>query len=101
MGKQFRCTPATPSTSSPSSFNCTYLATTPNKYSLFFANCNPDTTVSISLRTELFNLNPTRTKISSAHTHLPSFFFLFSVTYIVVAYSASWNSFPHQLPLYA
>ncbi|KAL2330146.1 hypothetical protein Fmac_017727 [Flemingia macrophylla] len=65
-----------------SSFNSTYpVTTTSNEYSLFFINCNPDTVVSMSLRTELFNLNPTHTYLSSAHTHLPSLFFLFSVAY--------------------
>ncbi|KAL2322333.1 hypothetical protein Fmac_026712 [Flemingia macrophylla] len=64
-----------------SSFNRTYPVTTPNEYSLFFANCKLNITVSMSLRSELFNLYPTRTEISSAHTHLPSLFFLFSVAY--------------------
>ncbi|KAL2343858.1 hypothetical protein Fmac_005143 [Flemingia macrophylla] len=83
---QFWCTPATPSTSSPSvSFlrlppppSTAPTPSPPNKYSLFFTNCNPDTTVSMSLRIKLFNLNLTRTEISSAHTHLPS---LFSIAY--------------------
>ncbi|KAL2338655.1 hypothetical protein Fmac_013101 [Flemingia macrophylla] len=75
-----------------SSFNRTYLVTIPNEYSLFFANCNPETAVFMSLFIEFFNLNPIRTEISFAHTHLASLFFLFSVAYIVVAYSASWSS---------
>ncbi|KAL2340022.1 hypothetical protein Fmac_007962 [Flemingia macrophylla] len=62
-----------------SSFNCTYLVTTHKEYNLFFANCNPDTAFSMSLRIELFNLNPTRTEISSSHTYLSPLFFLFSV----------------------
>ncbi|KAL2343857.1 hypothetical protein Fmac_005142 [Flemingia macrophylla] len=79
----------------------TYPITTPSEYNLFFTNCNPDTVVSMFLRTELFNLKPIRTEISSTHTHLPSLFFLFSVVYIVVAYSMSWSSFPRQISLYA
>ncbi|KAL2320814.1 hypothetical protein Fmac_029783 [Flemingia macrophylla] len=65
-----------------SSFNRTYPVTTPNEYNLFFANCNPDTAVSMSLLTELFNLNSTRIEISSTNTHLPSLFLLFSVSYL-------------------
>ncbi|KAL2333857.1 hypothetical protein Fmac_015070 [Flemingia macrophylla] len=91
-------TPATPSTSSPSassllrlftfrvlssppssSFNRTYPVITSNEYSLFFANCNPDTAISMSLRA--LQPQPYLLLPLLAHTHLPSLFFLFSVAY--------------------
>ncbi|KAL2318369.1 hypothetical protein Fmac_032245 [Flemingia macrophylla] len=62
-----------------SSFNRIYPVTTSNEYSLFFANCNPDTAVSMSLRALQPQLYPHLPLL--AHTHLPSLFFLFSVTY--------------------
>ncbi|KAL2319929.1 hypothetical protein Fmac_028898 [Flemingia macrophylla] len=62
-----------------SSFNCTYPVTTSNEYNLFFANCNPDTAVSMFLRA--LQPQPYPHLPLLAHTHLPSLFFLFSVTY--------------------
>ncbi|KAL2349304.1 hypothetical protein Fmac_003304 [Flemingia macrophylla] len=79
-------TPATPSAPSPSasfslppssSFNRTYPVTISNEYSLLFVNCNPDTTVSMSLRA--LQPQPYPHLPLLAHTHLPSLFFLFSV----------------------
>lgn len=73
------------------SANNTYPVTLPNEYSLFFANCAPETTVSMSLRTELFNLNPSdssRDYLSAGQTNLPTLFFLFSLLYL--AFLALW-----------
>ncbi|KAL2323318.1 hypothetical protein Fmac_027697 [Flemingia macrophylla] len=68
------------------SFNRTFPLTLPNEYSLFFANCAPDTAVSMSLRTELYNLNPSdssRDYLSAGQTHLPTLFSLFSLLYFL------------------
>ncbi|KAK4392204.1 protein CANDIDATE G-PROTEIN COUPLED RECEPTOR 7 [Sesamum angolense] len=40
-----------------SSFNHSYPITAPNEYSLFFANCAPQSTVSMDVRTELYNFD--------------------------------------------
>ncbi|KAL2318629.1 hypothetical protein Fmac_032505 [Flemingia macrophylla] len=61
------------------SFNRTYPVTTSNKYNIFFANCNPDTAVSMSFRA--LQPQPYPHLPLLAHTHLPSLFFLFSVAY--------------------
>ncbi|XP_060201724.1 protein CANDIDATE G-PROTEIN COUPLED RECEPTOR 7-like isoform X2 [Lycium barbarum] len=40
-----------------SSFDNTYPVTSPNEYLLFFANCAPESKVSMDVRTELYNLD--------------------------------------------
>ncbi|POO02448.1 Lung seven transmembrane receptor-like [Trema orientale] len=67
------------------SFSQSYPVTAPNEYSLFFANCAPETSVSMNVRTEVFNLEPDNSKdfLSAGLTQLPSLFFLFFLAYIV------------------
>ncbi|KAL2250566.1 protein GPR107 [Sesamum indicum] len=65
-----------------SSFNHSYPITSPNEYSLFFANCAPESTVTMDVRTELYNLDGREKDFLSAGlTQLPSLYFLFSVLY--------------------
>lgn len=61
-----------------------YPVTSPNEYSLFFANCAPESRVSMEVRTELFNLDLDGSKdfLSAGQTQLPSLFFLFSLVYL-------------------
>ncbi|KAM2530608.1 hypothetical protein EV2_028891 [Malus domestica] len=67
------------------SFNHSYPISAPNEYSLFFANCAPDTTVSLLVRTEVYNLDPdgSRDYLSAGLTHLPSLFSVFFLAYLV------------------
>lgn len=64
-------------------YNGSYPVTSPNEYSLFFANCAPDTTVSMAVRTEVYNVDHGGVKdfLSAGQTQLPSLFFFFSVLY--------------------
>ncbi|KAL3531862.1 hypothetical protein ACH5RR_005383 [Cinchona calisaya] len=67
-----------------SSFNHSYPVNSPNEYSLFFANCAPESKVSMNVRTELYNLaNQGRVKdyLSAGLTQLPTIFSLFSMIY--------------------
>ncbi|KAJ6924155.1 hypothetical protein NC652_017451 [Populus alba x Populus x berolinensis] len=56
-----------------SSFNNSYPVTAPNEYSLFFANCAPETRVSMSVKTEIYNLDRdgSRDYLSAGLTQLP------------------------------
>ncbi|KAK7267561.1 hypothetical protein RIF29_20238 [Crotalaria pallida] len=67
------------------SFNRSFPVTIPNEYSLFFANCAPDTSVSMSLSTRLYNLQPDASPnfLSAGQSPLPSLFFLFGLTYLL------------------
>ncbi|KAL6507961.1 Protein CANDIDATE G-PROTEIN COUPLED REPTOR 7 [Orobanche gracilis] len=74
-----------------SSFNYSYPITSPNEYSLFFANCAPESTVSMDVRTELYNLDGlgrVKDYLSAGLTQLPSLYFCFSVLYF--AFLAYW-----------
>ncbi|XP_058756651.1 protein CANDIDATE G-PROTEIN COUPLED RECEPTOR 7-like [Vicia villosa] len=66
------------------SFSRSYPVTSPNEYSLFFANCAPQTSVSMVVRTEIFNLDSDGSKdyLSAGQTQLPSIFFLFFLAYL-------------------
>ncbi|OIS97401.1 PREDICTED: protein GPR107-like [Nicotiana attenuata] len=65
-----------------SSFNRSYPVTSPNEYSLFFANCAPESKVSMDVRTELYNLdNQVKDYLSAGLTQLPTLYFLFSFVY--------------------
>ncbi|KAK2401335.1 Protein CANDIDATE G-PROTEIN COUPLED REPTOR 7 [Trifolium repens] len=66
------------------SFNRSYPVTYPNEFSLFFANCAPETSVSMAVRTELFNLDADKSRdyLSAGQTQLPTLFFLFSIVYL-------------------
>ncbi|KAG4982063.1 hypothetical protein JHK87_026812 [Glycine soja] len=67
----------------PATFNRSYSVTISDEYSLFFANCVPESSVSMEIHTEFFNLNrdASRNYLSSGHTNLPSLLFLFSFAY--------------------
>ncbi|KAK4419133.1 protein CANDIDATE G-PROTEIN COUPLED RECEPTOR 7 [Sesamum alatum] len=72
-----------------SSFNHSYPITSPNEYSLFFANCAPESTVTMDVRTELYNLDGREKDFLSAGlTQLPSLYFVFSVLYF--AFLSYW-----------
>ncbi|KAF7818551.1 protein GPR107-like [Senna tora] len=73
------------------SFNRSYPVTSPNEYSLFFANCAPDTSVSMVVRTEVYNLESNGSKdfLSAGQTQLPTLFFLFSLAYF--AFLGFWG----------
>ncbi|XP_073282098.1 protein CANDIDATE G-PROTEIN COUPLED RECEPTOR 7-like [Primulina huaijiensis] len=65
-----------------SSFQRSYPISSPNEYSLFFANCAPDSTVSMEVRTELYNFDGhVKDFLSAGLTQLPSLYFCFSVVY--------------------
>ncbi|KAL4605225.1 hypothetical protein ACB092_09G013500 [Castanea dentata] len=66
-----------------SSFTHSYPVTSPNEYSLFFANCAPESSVSMAVRTEVYNFDSDGSKdfLSAGQTHLPSLFFVFSLAY--------------------
>lgn len=66
-----------------SSFDRSYPVTSPNEYSLFFANCAPESAVSMAVRTEVYNVDRDGSKdfLSAGQTHLPSLFFVFSLAY--------------------
>ncbi|CDP06670.1 unnamed protein product [Coffea canephora] len=67
-----------------SSFVHSYPVTSPNEYTLFFANCAPESKVSMAVRTELYNLdNMGRVKdyLSAGLTQLPALYFTFSMIY--------------------
>ncbi|KAK4377672.1 hypothetical protein RND71_003968 [Anisodus tanguticus] len=74
-----------------SSFNQSYPVTSPNEYSLFFANCAPESKVSMDVRTELYNLdNQVKDYLSAGLTQLPSLYFIYSFVYI--AFLGLWLS---------
>ncbi|XP_057970345.1 protein CANDIDATE G-PROTEIN COUPLED RECEPTOR 7-like [Malania oleifera] len=68
-----------------SSFSGSYPVTAPNEYSLFFANCAPESAVTMDVRTEVYNLDDGGVKdyLSAGQTQLPTLFFLFFLAYIV------------------
>ncbi|KAA8518839.1 hypothetical protein F0562_016387 [Nyssa sinensis] len=65
------------------SFNLSYPVTAPNEYSLFFANCGPESQVTMDVRTEVYNIDAGGVKdyLSAGLTQLPTIFFLFSLIY--------------------
>ncbi|KAJ9694583.1 hypothetical protein PVL29_010185 [Vitis rotundifolia] len=65
------------------SFNQSYPVSSPNEYSLFFANCAPESQVTMSVRTEVYNIDNGKTKdyLSAGQTQLPALYFLFSLAY--------------------
>lgn len=59
-----------------SSFDRAYPVTSPNEYSLFFANCAPESKVSMDVRTELYNLDGrVKDYLSAGFIRLPTLFF--------------------------
>ncbi|KAA8516485.1 hypothetical protein F0562_017009 [Nyssa sinensis] len=65
------------------SFNQSYPVTAPNEYSLFFANCAPESQVTMDVRTEVYNFDAGGVKdfLPAGLTQLPTIFFLFSLIY--------------------
>ncbi|XP_034694790.1 protein CANDIDATE G-PROTEIN COUPLED RECEPTOR 7-like [Vitis riparia] len=65
------------------SFNQSYPVSSPNEYSLFFANCAPESQVTMSVRTTVYNIDNGKTKdyLSAGQTQLPALYFLFSLAY--------------------
>ncbi|KAL6138667.1 hypothetical protein ACLB2K_063946 [Fragaria x ananassa] len=82
-----------------STFNHSYPVTSPNEYSLFFANCAPETTVTMDVRTEVYNLDPdgSRDYLSAGLTHLPSLFSVFSVAYLAFLGFWIYLCYSHKL----
>ncbi|KAF8402813.1 hypothetical protein HHK36_010904 [Tetracentron sinense] len=63
-------------------FNNSYPVTNPNEHSLFFANCAPETQVTMAVRTEMYNLdNGVKDYLPAGQTSLPTLYFLFSLFY--------------------
>ncbi|CAE6085628.1 unnamed protein product [Arabidopsis arenosa] len=68
-----------------SQFNKSYPITSPNDYSLFFANCVPETRVSMNVRAEIYhNLDPngSRDYLLAGSTQLPGLYLVFSLCYL-------------------
>ncbi|WOG96542.1 hypothetical protein DCAR_0415878 [Daucus carota subsp. sativus] len=68
-----------------SSFNKSYPVTSPNEYSLFFANCAPESQVTMEVRTEVYNYDnggTTKDYLPAGLTQLPAMYFMFSLVYI-------------------
>ncbi|KAF8397570.1 hypothetical protein HHK36_016490 [Tetracentron sinense] len=64
------------------SFNNSYPVSVPNEYSLFFANCAPESQVTMAVLTETYNLeNGVKDFLPAGQTQLPALFFLFSLSY--------------------
>ncbi|KAG9453817.1 hypothetical protein H6P81_006721 [Aristolochia fimbriata] len=57
----------------------------PGEYSLFFANCNPETLVTMDVRTEMYNLDYSgaRDYLPAGQTQLPSLYLTFFLAYCV------------------
>ncbi|CAH9096199.1 unnamed protein product [Cuscuta europaea] len=74
-----------------SSFNRSYPITFPDEYSLFFANCAPQSKVSMDVRTELYNLDSlgqVKDYLSAGLTQIPALYFIFSLIYF--GFTAFW-----------
>lgn len=67
----------------PHSFlNKSYPVTSPNEYSLYFANCVAESQVTMNVQTEVYNLDDgVKDYLSAGQTQLPTLFFLFSLAY--------------------
>ncbi|ESQ41854.1 hypothetical protein EUTSA_v10013548mg [Eutrema salsugineum] len=74
-----------------SRFNQSYPVTSPNEYSLFFANCVPETKVSMAVRTEMYNKDPNGSKdyLPAGSTQLPSLYSFFFLCY--AAFLGFWS----------
>ncbi|CAD5330615.1 unnamed protein product [Arabidopsis thaliana] len=68
-----------------SQFSKSYPITSPNDYSLFFANCLPETRVSMKVHTEIYHdLDPngSRDYLLAGSTQLPVLYLVFSLCYL-------------------
>ncbi|XP_047316501.1 protein CANDIDATE G-PROTEIN COUPLED RECEPTOR 7-like [Impatiens glandulifera] len=68
-----------------STFTKSYPVTSPNEYNLIFANCAPESQVTMDVHTEVYNLDDGGVKdyLSAGLTQIPTIYFLFSLFYIV------------------
>ncbi|XP_010253381.1 PREDICTED: protein GPR107-like [Nelumbo nucifera] len=74
------------------SFNNSYPVTEPNEYSLFFSNCAPKSQVTMTVRTEMYNVdNGVKDYLPAGQTQLPMLYFLFSLSYL--AFLGFWIYF--------
>ncbi|XP_010558307.1 PREDICTED: protein GPR107 isoform X2 [Tarenaya hassleriana] len=66
-----------------SRFDLSYSLTSPSGHSLFFANCAPETRVSMEVRTAMYNLDAKGSKdyLPSGLTRLPGLYFFFFLCY--------------------
>lgn len=65
-------------------FDKSFPVSTPNEYSLFFANCQPKTVVNMGVKTEIYNLDGNdKDYLPAGQTQLPFLYFMFSVAYFV------------------
>ncbi|XP_062074698.1 protein CANDIDATE G-PROTEIN COUPLED RECEPTOR 7-like [Humulus lupulus] len=65
-----------------------YNETDADQYTLLFANCNPGSTVSMNVRSAMYNLDGkdnVRDYLSAGKTVLPRVYFLFSLSYFMIA----------------
>ncbi|XP_062225399.1 protein CANDIDATE G-PROTEIN COUPLED RECEPTOR 7-like [Phragmites australis] len=71
-------------------YNKTFLISHPDEYILFFANCAPETTVTMEVRTDMYNTNPDGTKdyLSVGQAPVPAIYAFFAVCYVV--FLAGW-----------
>ncbi|OAY81256.1 Protein GPR107 [Ananas comosus] len=71
-------------------FNNSFPIVQPDEYSLCFANCAPETLVSMAVRTEMFNTLPdgSRDYLSVGLSRVPAIYAFFAVAY--VAFLAAW-----------
>ncbi|XP_010490727.1 PREDICTED: protein GPR107 isoform X1 [Camelina sativa] len=67
-----------------SQFDHSYSITSSGEYSIFFASCVPDTTVSMKIKMEMYNLDPNGSKIylPPGLTQLPGLYLFFSLCYL-------------------
>lgn len=75
--------------SSSDSFDVAYNISSPDQYTLVFADCLPNLKVSMNLRSAMFNLengkSNRRDYLSAGKTILPSIYFFFSLVYLSLA----------------
>jgi len=71
-------------------YNKTFPISHPDEYSLFFANCAPETSVTMEVRTDMYNTNPDGTKdyLSVGMASVPGIYAFFAVCYVV--FLAGW-----------
>ncbi|KAF7038502.1 hypothetical protein CFC21_048676 [Triticum aestivum] len=70
--------------------NKTFPVSHPDEYSLFFANCAPETAVTMEVRTDMYNTNPDGSKdyLSVGQAPVPTIYAFFALGY--VAFLAGW-----------
>ncbi|VAH65716.1 unnamed protein product [Triticum turgidum subsp. durum] len=71
-------------------YSKTFPVSHPDEYSLFFANCAPETAVTMEVRTDMYNTNPDGTKdyLSVGQAPVPTIYAFFALGY--VAFLAAW-----------